>query len=414
MNDNETKQQSVPSLGSFAPSLFNPSVTAAARQPELDGLRAVAILLVLFHHALVGVPIAAVRQITGFGWVGVDLFFVLSGFLIGGILLDQRGAVNYYSVFYLRRFLRIVPLYAVLILPALLATGLGLQSLFKGHSLAAQSAAAIWLYPFFLQNIGAALLVQTPAYLGPAWSLAVEEQFYLLLPPLVRHLRWPRLRGLLLLAVVSAPLFRAGLWWIFGAKAGPACFSLLPCRWDALLLGVLAAGAVRDPELREWLATRLPWLRLAWLGLAGGLGAAVFLGLDRLDARMQIVGYTWTALFFTGTLLLATLNQGGGLNRWLSHPALKPIAMVSYGLYLLQGPAQAVVESVSHRWSYAPISWTATGVSMVGLGGTALAAAVSWKFYESRCLRLAHQFRYRTAPEGCEAQAEVAVNKSSR
>ncbi len=115
------------------------TISGTSRLPELDGLRAMAILLVLFSHHLAPVPVASIRYVVEMGWVGVDLFFVLSGFLIGGILLDKRAAANYYRVFYLRRFLRIVPLYALLVLPGLLVLGFGLQSHFAGHSLANQS-----------------------------------------------------------------------------------------------------------------------------------------------------------------------------------------------------------------------------------------------------------------------------------
>src|ERR1700721_2845624 len=122
-----------------------------SRLPELDGLRAIAILLVLFSHHLAPIPIASIRYVVEMGWVGVDLFFVLSGFLIGGILLDQRRATNYYRVFYLRRFLRIVPLYALLVIPGLLSLSLGLQSYFAGHSMADMSPYGMWVWVFFLQ-----------------------------------------------------------------------------------------------------------------------------------------------------------------------------------------------------------------------------------------------------------------------
>jgi peptidoglycan/LPS O-acetylase OafA/YrhL len=159
---------------------------AASRLPELDGLRAIAILLVLFSHQAAFVPLAGIRRFLDMGWIGVDLFFVLSGFLIGGILLEQRDATNYYRIFYLRRFLRIVPLYTLILLPGLVVLGLGLQAYFAGHSLGDRSAAAIWFCPFFLQNIAWALALIPPTYLLPTWSVAVEEQFYLLLPLLIR------------------------------------------------------------------------------------------------------------------------------------------------------------------------------------------------------------------------------------
>ena len=133
--------------------------SAGGRLPELDGLRAIAIILVLSFHVLLSAPIGCLRWMGEKGWVGVDVFFVLSGFLIGGILLDHRAASNYYRVFYLRRFLRIVPLYAVLVLPGLVVLTLGLQRHLGGHSLAAGSALSVWLCVFFVQNFGPKALV---------------------------------------------------------------------------------------------------------------------------------------------------------------------------------------------------------------------------------------------------------------
>jgi peptidoglycan/LPS O-acetylase OafA/YrhL len=375
-----------------------PEYLGPGRMPELDGLRAVAILLVLTFHATLSLPFAPVRTVTGFGWVGVDLFFVISGFLIGGILLDQREAANYYRVFYLRRFFRIVPLYAVVITPALVVIGLGLGSWFKGHSLE-EAGAAVWLYPFFLQNIGAALLLNLPHHLGAAWSLAVEEQFYLLIAPLIRRVNALLLLRIILLGIFAAPLFRAILFSAFGYQAGVACYVLLPGRWDALLMGVLGAYVVRAQPMKDWLLTHLGSLRAVWLALAAGMGVMAATGYSWADPRIAISGYTWIAAFFTATLLLATLNRGGLFCRWLSLPALRPIATVSYGLYLLQGPVFAVIESFFRQNGLPPIGWTATGVNLLGVAATALAAAISWKFFESRFIRLGHQFRYQRGPE---------------
>ena len=236
-----------------------------ARLPELDGLRAIAVLLVLCAHLLCFVPIPWFDWLVEKGWVGVDLFFVLSGFLIGGILLDHRPSENYYRVFYLRRFLRIVPLYAVLVFPGLLILSCGLQSHFSGHSLAGQSAIGAWLCVFFVQNFGSLFHLDVPQYLAPTWSVAVEEQFYLLLPPLVRNLDRKKLLKILVLAIVSAPLLRGIMILTLGSNAARPCYVLLPCRWDSLLLGVASALAYRHPNFRPWLASRWRSAQIFWL-----------------------------------------------------------------------------------------------------------------------------------------------------
>ena len=372
------------------------------RLPELDGLRALAILLVLLSHHLGSVPIASFRYVIEMGWVGVDLFFVLSGFLIGGILLDQRPATNYYRVFYLRRFFRIVPLYALLVIPGLLVLGFGLQSHFAGHSLAHQSPYGMWLCALFLQNFGSIFAFGVPLYLSPTWSVAVEEQFYLLLPPLVRHFEFKKLLKILVAAIIFAPLLRGMLMFYFGHSGGrgnqmvEACYVLLPCRWDSLLLGVVSAIAVRNEKFRSWIAAGMWRLQSLWYLLALGSFALLFSSQGRLDPKLTFLGYTLIDAWFACTLLLAVMNPRGGLHRFLSWPAFKPVALISYGLYLLQSLIAALVKSVVLRThiQYPEIGWTATGVALVSLALTVMAAAISWKFYESRMIRMGHQHRY--------------------
>ena len=365
------------------------------RLPELDGLRALAIITVLLHHALSAFPASTVRRLAGFGWTGVDLFFVISGFFLGGILIDQRAADNYYRIFYLRRFLRIVPLYVLVITPALLITVLGLQSWFKGHSLGGKSSPIIWLYPFFLQNFGNAFMLSSPKYLGPSWSLAVEEQFYLLLAPLVRVFDPRRLPCLIIPVILAAPVLRGLLVLLLQADAKTACYQLLPCRWDALFLGVLAAYAVRNPSWREWQVRRLGFLRVLWLILAAGMLLLAISGWSQYDPKIAVPGYTWIAAFFTCSLLLAHLNPAGSLRHWLSRPVLRPVALVSYGLYLLQGPTVAVIESFFHPPSESPIGWKFMGVNCLALLLDITFATLSWRFFESRLIRLGHQHRFR-------------------
>ena len=372
------------------------------RLPELDGLRALAILLVLLSHHLSSVPIASFRYVVEMGWVGVDLFFVLSGFLIGGILLDQRPAANYYRVFYLRRFFRIVPLYALLVIPGLLVLGLGLRSHFAGHSMAHQSSYGMLLCAFFLQNFDSIFVFGIPFYLTPTWSVAVEEQFYLLLPPLVRNFELKNLVKILLAAIIFAPFFRGVLMHFFGQgggmddKAARICYVLLPCRWDSLLLGVMSAIAFRNEKFRSWIAAGMWRLQSLWYLLALGSLALLFSSQGRLDPKLTFLGYTLIDAWFACTLLLAVMNPRGGLHRFLSWPAFKPVALISYGLYLLQSLIAALVKSVVLRThiQYPEIGWTATGVALVSLALTVMAAAISWKFYESRMIRMGHQHRY--------------------
>lgn len=214
-------------------------VRTAARVPALDGVRGLAISLVLWCHAMPGgLPnhprLAWVVKLGRFSWSGVDLFFVLSGFLIGGILLDAAASPAYFKTFYIRRAYRILPPYALLLAIALLVE--------RGFA---------WLPPylFFLQNFWmAAKGYFGIPLLGVTWSLAVEEQFYLSLPLLIRYTPRRVLGGVLGLVVLCAPLLRSLAFHSFAGRA-LAAYVLMPCRADALCSGVLIALAYRTPSL---------------------------------------------------------------------------------------------------------------------------------------------------------------------
>src|SRR5260370_19570686 len=166
----------------------------AGRIPELDGIRGIAIGMVLIAHcfAIVSRPGSALAYALvplRLDWTGVDLFFVLSGFLIGGILLDARESSNYFRVFYTRRFFRIVPIYAVLLVCAGFTIYLSDARIFRRYEEMLTGRLPWWYFLTFAQNIGMSIHKVWGTFpLGVTWSLAVEEQFYLTLPLLIRFL----------------------------------------------------------------------------------------------------------------------------------------------------------------------------------------------------------------------------------
>src|SRR5918911_2025059 len=203
------------------------------RIPELDGLRGLAVLAVLCAHYFGEVP-HGLRFLT-FGWLGVDLFFVLSGFLIGGILIANRESSGYFSTFYIRRACRIFPAYYAVV--ALTLTASALLKL-KG---------APWFDPLlppaayltYTQNFAIALIGRAQGdWLLPTWTLAVEEQFYLLLPVIVFFTPPRRLLPVTLAVIASGPAFRL---WALATSHDLSALVLLPSRWDLLFFGVLAA-----------------------------------------------------------------------------------------------------------------------------------------------------------------------------
>src|SRR5919199_1508083 len=209
----------------------NTAGSRSRRYPELDGLRGIAILMVVAYHYELA-PFLS----------GVDLFFVLSGFLLGGILLEKKEAPNYFKAFYVRRICRIFPLYFLCLLVFLILLPVTLGWLF-GDSIGmlAGDSLPLWSYFTFTHNFAMAQLGGWGTlWLAHTWSLAVEEQFYLILPLLICSFSRERLPYLLVGLILAAPLWRAFLY-NFHPYGGLASYVLLPCRADSLLVGVLCA-----------------------------------------------------------------------------------------------------------------------------------------------------------------------------
>lgn len=282
--------------------------------PELDGIRGVAIAMVLlFHYFYVPAAVTPgglaehVLRPLRVGWTGVDLFFVLSGFLIGGILLDERQSSSYFKTFYARRFYRIVPLYAVVLCACYLF------ALLVEHDHAPQFSWMFlirlpWLpYVFFAQNFWMASrnTLGMPG-LGATWSLAVEEQFYLTLPLIVWLFGPRRLRHILVGMIIGAPILRTILCFAWSGKY-MLPFMLMPCRADSLLLGVLAAIVMRTPASRLWIENHRRTIVVVMLVLLAG---CVFVSPYPTSFLMKSIGYTWIALLYAISLVYALTRRG--------------------------------------------------------------------------------------------------------
>ena len=301
---------------------------AAPRNRALDGVRGVAIILVLIWHYFtaqaqveVETLVAYVAKASQLSWSGVDLFFVLSGFLIGGILIDHRRSTNYFGVFYLRRACRILPLYLAMILcfGALhVAKPAGLGWLYEDPM-------PLWSYLTFTQNYTMGFAQSLgPNTLGITWSLAIEEQFYLLLPVVIRYVPMTRIPAVLTGLVLVGPISRA-----FVDGLGSSVYAF--CRTDALMLGALIAWAVRDRAICEGLARSggVLWAMLAILLIGAGA-----LGLQNLPVGSPL-GHLWLAALYGTFIVLVLRGQDTCLVRALSQPWLVWFGSRSYGIYLL-------------------------------------------------------------------------------
>jgi peptidoglycan/LPS O-acetylase OafA/YrhL len=370
------------------------------RVSELDGVRGLAIASVLIWHyahfqVTAGSPAAYVLRLFSLSWAGVDLFFVLSGFLVGGILLDHREARHCLKAFYMRRICRLAPLYYVIVAAffAVLTLGwLDPQSSAWAAWLAADPM-PLWAYGMQLQNLAMALREQHGAnWLGVTWSLAVEVQFFAVLPVLIRWVPPDRLVTVLLAVIMSAPLFRAFGFFVFPQSGFPG-FLLFPGRVDALFLGVLGAVAMRRPVMRAQLARSVVMLRFALVGLAALVLMLIATGEGIATAMMSMWGHTAIALLGLTIIMLALVSDGR-TRRSLRQRWLMWLGTVSYGVFLIHQPMQGLLYGLLRGHPPRIADPSDAAVTALALACTFALAALSKRFFEEPFIRLGQRFRY--------------------
>jgi peptidoglycan/LPS O-acetylase OafA/YrhL len=290
--------------------------------PQLDRLRGLAILLVLLNHS----DHIAPRILDGFfaqGWIGVDIFFVISGFLITGILWDSRGNERYFRRFYARRILRIWPVYLLILFLAFCIIPLWRWSSGGLALNIPKEPIGIWAYLLFIQNLFGGLLFLSPL-LGVTWSLAIEEQFYLVWPVVMRFASRRVALPCLLAGFLAAPFIR--IWAIHRGISQVAIYYHPLTHYDGLICGAFVA---------LWLRSAMPMRKTLLLA-----GIALLLSGLTLDVAIQplsVLEFTAVALFSTGLLLVALVSENAGrlLHRiFFMNKTLAFFGFISYGLYL--------------------------------------------------------------------------------
>jgi peptidoglycan/LPS O-acetylase OafA/YrhL len=382
--------------------------TVGTRVRTLDGLRGVAILLVVLGHYC-GVMTATTfvdklfHKLAVVGWSGVDLFFVLSGFLITGILQDTKGGEHFFRNFYVRRVLRIFPIYYAslliffVVVPLFVMTSLT----YRGHSehlhTLLHNQGWYWSY---LTNVLIARegnLEATPLHTAHFWSLAVEEQFYLLWPAVIYMLSRQRLIGLCVAVAVVALALRTFL--VIVGVNPLATYVLTPCRLDALTMGGLIALVARGPGGLSVLARKARLVVVAGVGVVLGIFVRQR-GFRTLDPVVETAGYTVLALLFGGVLVLALTAPGGSWTRTiLEHPTLVSVGRYSYAIYIVHFPLVPVLQRGILPGGALPLVLgsqipAAIGFIMVGALVSLGLALVSWHVLEKRFFKLKDLFPY--------------------
>lgn len=361
------------------------------RIPELDGLRGIAILLVISFHYLNNQLLhasssigRAICQMTSFGWAGVDLFFVLSGFLIGSILVRNKHSNNFFSTFYIRRVVRIIPNYYLLMgvffIVMLLPFFAGSGYLHKTNNI------PWWSYMLLVQNFYmAAFHSLGNDAINVTWSICIEEQFYLVFPLIVFLLPKMWLPYILGLAIIMASVIRSHYdHWI-------PRYVLLPCRMDSIAFGALIAYFNEEYPFAQ-IMKRFKGI----FGMVMALDILVCLFLFYKYKDLGVNKHFFLAIIFSGSLIAALAYKNTLYGAILRNKILNWIGSVSYSLYLFHYIILALLEyAILHYEGGVMLSGPRDfGVSVLALGFSFFFAWFVFRKLETPFVNFGKRFKY--------------------
>jgi peptidoglycan/LPS O-acetylase OafA/YrhL len=374
--------------------------------PELDGIRGVAILFVIIFHFGPYLPkhfnVANRFYLffVGMGWIGVDLFFVLSGFLITRILLNTKHSAHYFKSFYIRRALRILPIYylGVFIFFDCLMPLTHISSLHLTNVLAPESPGGLeqlW-YWFHISNWQSAFGVYAFTPIGHIWSLAIEEQFYLVWPLVVLLCGESSLMAVCIgLIVVLSGLRYLPVFQTIQVIHTEFIYRLTPFRIEPLLFGAILALAEARQLFRE---TAKQWGEFLFMfGCIGMVGAVLMAYGPQYNSKpMSTFGLTAVAVTCFSVVLFGIRNSGSALarSRILRSPILTQCGKYSYSMYIFQTPLQYLLPQKTILYFVPFLDGFAASILaiLLGISLSYLAARCSWALIEQRFLRLKDRF----------------------
>ena len=380
---------------------LNRDTPATQHYPALDGLRGLAVLLVMVHHYVRSYTSltdfhSRVIHLTTFMWAGVDLFFVLSGFLITGILVETLRSTNYLRTFYARRILRIFPLYyglLVLVFVVLPLVGMGAST---------ESPSKLLNLLTFTTNIHFALSGWGNNAFDVYWSLAVEEQFYLFWPLTLLLVPTRYHKALIIAGLAACIVVR-----YIGVKIGVSAvflFTMLPTHADGLLVGALLAIVIRERRKLPALGTKIPVVIFLIVVAFFVACTLQFLGLrpyyDAWNTRGAMFYYLVIAAAF-GCVLVILIAEPNPIQRLFTNRYLRRVGTYSYCLYLIHQFAVPFVNWFYWKTGFERLLQMGSPVWMDLAHLSALfllsfgVAALSWRFVEQPILRLKRYFPYR-------------------
>lgn len=354
--------------------IFATGATMQHKILQLDAIRGVAILVVILHNQSTQYPSLHLQRVFANGWMGVDLFFVLSGFLITGILVDTKQSEGYFKNFYARRCLRIWPLYCSLIFFMFVVVPFLRPS---ESNTVFEKSSPWWAYPLFLQNF---LIPNPTSATGPlavTWSLAIEEQFYLVWPWVVRYSSYAQIRRIAIFVICLSPALR-----LFLSFRDIDLYTNVFCRLDGLMAGAFLALIVRADNFSP-----ANFVKRAWISLVIALPLAFVA--EALNERWIV--FSFTALASASFIYLALFSAQKSVQRTLTNRFLVYTGTISYGLYLLHKIPFGMARTV--HWDRYPLLIVA--LLLVACYAT---AALSWNLLEKPFLKLKRFFEPRPGP----------------